>query len=175
MLLSFQIGQYPNGINYYTPWLYVGTNGYLYGGDVSPNGFFQVSTPISSGWHIAVIEEWAASTSGPYYASLFLDGKYIGQASTTGLPQLFGLPHFPYDDIGTGYTTYWPATPGGWFFFNGYIALVALYPFLLSSSQVASIGSGSGLNYLPPGYVALYIGFTYNSSSQVWVDASGYG
>jgi len=176
VLLSFQIGQYPNyPSSGWTPWLYIGTNSYLYAGDWV-GSLFQVSVPISPGWHIAVVEEWVASTTGPYYLALYLDGSLVGQSSTSHPPQLFGFyVPFPYDDIGTGIGGGYPYTNGGWFFFNGYIALVALYPFVLSSSQVASIGSGSNFKGLPPGYVALYVGNSYVPGSQVWVDASGHG
>ncbi|PVU71323.1 hypothetical protein DDW05_01220, partial [Candidatus Nanobsidianus stetteri] len=137
VLLSFQNKQYPNDANDYTPWLYIGTNSYLYGGDLF---LAQISTPISPGWHMAVIEEWTASTSGPYYIALYLDGNYIGQSSTNTLPQLFGVyNYYPYDNIGTGYTTYWTATPNGWFFFNGTIAYVALYNTVLNHNQVQQL------------------------------------
>ncbi len=78
---------------------------------------------------MAVIEEWAASTSGPYYTALYLDGNYIGQSSTSNQPQLFLLGNsYPYNYVGSGYSNGWPAGNGGWFFFNGYIALVELCP-----------------------------------------------
>jgi flagellin-like protein len=144
VLISFQNTQYHNLPNNWVPWLYVGTNGYLYAGDW--NGTHcQVSTPISTGWHMAVIEEWAASTSGPYYVALYLDSNYIGQSSTTNVPYLFGTNRVPapqpspYDDIGSGYALGWPATNGGWFFFNGTIAYVALYNTVLNQTQVQQL------------------------------------
>jgi hypothetical protein len=137
VLLSFQSVQYTNSPNGFTPWLYVGTNGYLYGGDYS-GSFVQISTPISPGWHIAVIEEYYSS--GTYYVVLYLDGQYIGQSPTSNLPQLFhGGTAFQYADIGTGWTTSWPATPSGWFFFNGTIAYVALYNTILNQTQVQQL------------------------------------
>jgi len=139
VMLSFQNSQYPNFIRAFTPWLYIGTNGYLYGGDYDGN-FMQVSTPISTGWHMAVIEEWAASTSGPYYVALYLDGSYIGQLSTGNRPQLFsGGSAFQYADMGTGFSDVWPYGNGGWFFFNGTIAYVALYNTVLNQTQVQQL------------------------------------
>ena len=168
VLLSFQSGQYPtqlSGGN--TPWLYVGTNGYVYAGDYA-GGLWQVSAPISPGWHMAVIEEWAASTSGPYYLALYLDGSLIGQTSTSNLPQLFGSgTNYPYSDIGTGFATNWSATPGGWFFFNGAIAYIALYNRVLSPSEVVSIYQG---NRVTNGLVAEYVGDNYDPSTNAWVD-----
>ncbi|MFP3167459.1 MAG: archaellin/type IV pilin N-terminal domain-containing protein [Candidatus Nanopusillus sp.] len=144
VLLSFQTSQYPNDPNSYVPWLYVGKNGYLYAGDW-PGYIWQISTPISTGWHMAVIEEWAASTSGPYYVALYLDRNYIGQSSTSNVPYLFGTnqafePSSSYDDIGTGFTAGgWSYGNGGWFFFNGTIAYVALYNTVLNQTQVQQL------------------------------------
>ncbi|PVU70881.1 hypothetical protein DDW05_02120, partial [Candidatus Nanobsidianus stetteri] len=138
-LLALLSGQYPNGQpNGFVPWLYIGTNDNLYAGEAWIG--MEVSTPISTGWHMAVIEEWAASTSGPYYVVLYLDGQYIGQSSTNRLPFLFGsVGNSPYDDIGTGLTGGWPYGNGGWFFFNGTIAYVALYNIVLNQTQVQQL------------------------------------
>ena len=151
VLLSFQNNQYPNGPSGWTPWLYVGTNGYLYAGDtpgcsvsLGKQEVFTSST-ITPGWHIAVVEEWALSTSGPYYLALYLDGQFVSQiqiqpTSCGSLPQLFGYyGPFPYDDIGTGHSAGWSNTNGGWFFFNGTIAYVALYNTVLNQSQVQQL------------------------------------
>jgi len=143
-LLSFENIQYPNYPSNWNPWLYVGTDGRLYAGDWN-RAYWTISTPISPGWHVAVVEEWAASTRGPYYLALYLDGQYIGQASMTTFPQLFGLTasypyQYPYSYIGTGYTRgEWPGTPSGWFFFNGTIAYVAVYNTVLNQSQVQQL------------------------------------
>jgi len=171
ILLSFENGQYSSGVSALTPWLYVGTNGYLYAGDWT-GAVWQVSTSISPGWHMVTFEEWAASTSGPYYLALYLDGQYIGQSSTNGLPQLFGyVSNFPYNDIGTGFTASWPAAPPNqWFFFNGVIAYVALYNRVLSTSDVLAIYQGVRIT---SGLVAEYVGNNYNPSTGVWADSSG--
>jgi hypothetical protein len=142
-MLSFQNTQYPNSPGSWVPWLYIGTNGHLYAGDWNST-LCQVSTPISTGWHMAVIEEWATSTSGPYYVSLYLDGNYIGQSSSSNVPYLFGTnqasaPSSPYDYIGTGFAGGWPYNNGGWFFFNGTIAYVALYNTVLNQTQVQQL------------------------------------
>jgi len=169
VLLSFQNYQYPNITGIFAPWLYVGTNGYLYGGDFASGNTYQVSTAITPGWHMAVVEEWAASTSGPYYIALYLDGQFIGQTSIPYLPRLF-QSGTPYNDIGTGYTNGFPNTNGGWFFFNGAIAYIALYNRLLSQIDVMSIYQG---NRVTNGLVAEYVGDNYDPASGFWVDDVG--
>jgi len=170
VLLSFQNNQYLGYASGRVPWLYVGTNGYLYASDYVGSNW-QVSTPISPGWHMAVIEERAASTSGPYYIALYLDGSLVGQLSTSSLPDLFGAGGpYSYSYIGTGYAYTWPNTNGTWFFFNGVIAYIALYNRVLSQIDVMSIYQG---NRVTNGLVAEYVGDNYDPSTQVWVDDVG--
>jgi hypothetical protein len=177
ILLSFQIVQYPNtSTGWWTPWLYVGTDGYLYAGDW--NGTINtISTPISLGWHMAVVEEWAVSTSGPYYLALYLDGNLVGQISMgTNKPQLFNSNNnYQYNDIGSGIVSGWPSVPytgntGQWYFFNGAIAYVALYNRVLTTSDVLAIYQGIRIT---SGLAAEYVGNNYNSSTGVWTDSSG--
>jgi len=155
VLLSFQNTQYPNDPNTLTPWLYVGTNGYLYAGDTYFSS--QVWTQISTGWHMAVVEEYYLG--GTYYIALYLDGQFVGQVSERrGTPQLF--LSFPYDDIGTGYSKGWSASNGNWFFFNGTIAYVALYNTVLNQTQVQQLyqsGLGFPNTLFSNNLVAVYI------------------
>ena len=151
VMLSFQDFYYPNGPGGgWTPWLYVGRNNYLYAGDTfgcsALLGMQVVSTSsaITPGWHMAVVEEWASSKSGPYYLALYLDGQFISQiqiqpTSCGSLPQLFGAFNYPSDDIGTGYTVAWPYGNNNWFFFNGTIAYIAPYNTILSQTQVQQL------------------------------------
>jgi hypothetical protein len=172
VLLDFQNAQYPNSPDACVPWLYVGLNGTLYASDWT-KGFWQVSTPINPGWHMAVVEEWAASTSGPYYLALYLDGQFIGQTTTSNLPVMFGYQGAqPYNNIGTGNSCGgWPGFPANtWLFFNGTIAYVALYNRVLSTSDVLAIYQGVRIT---SGLVAEYVGNNYNSSTGVWTDSSG--
>ena len=170
-LLSFQNNQYSGGPTNYDAWLYVGANGYLYTGDWDGSAIRYVSTSsaISTGWHMAVVEEWAASTSGPYYLALYLDGKYIGQVSTTSLVQLFGRAanspyNYPYSDIGTIFTMgEWASAPSKWWFFNGTIAYVAVYNTVLSQSQVQQLYQAGFPNTLYSNnlVVAYFLNITY--------------
>ena len=143
-ILAQAFYQYPNSPP--SSWagldlLYVGKNGYLYAGDWNGTYGWQISTPINTGWHMAMIEEWAASTSGPYYIALYLDGNYIGQSSTSSVPWMFnGNMQQPYADIGAAWVNNWSGTPSdSWFFFNGTIAYVALYNTVLNQTQVQQL------------------------------------
>jgi hypothetical protein len=171
IILSFQNRQYPSGAGPYISWLYVGTNSYLYALDACTH-VFSVYTPISPGWHMAVVEEWAESTSGPYYIALYLDGSFVGQQSVSYLPLLFGYQGpYPYSDIGLGDACF-AGTPCGWFFFNGVIAYVALYNRVLTPSEVVAIYQGSRVTN---GLVAEYVGDNYDPASGVWFDdVNGY-
>ncbi len=87
---------------------------------------------------MAVIEEYYSS--GTYYATLYLDGKYVGQSSTSNLPQLFGAEGpYAYNNIGTGFSAGWPYSNNAWFFFTGTIAYVALYNTVLNQTQVQQL------------------------------------
>jgi hypothetical protein len=120
---------------------------------------------------MTVLEEWAGSYTGPYYVALWLDNTYIGQTSTNNLTQLFaGGTYFQYATIGAGFTSAWPSTPGGWFFFNGNIAFVALYNRVLTTGDVLAIYQG---NLVSSGLVAVWYGDDYNPSNGYWVARVG--
>ncbi|MGW3172997.1 LamG-like jellyroll fold domain-containing protein [Streptomyces sp. NPDC001153] len=120
----------------YTPALYVGTSGKLYGefwaGSVSP---ISTSSSVADGaWHYAVLSA-AGNTQ-----SLYLDGNLVGtlsgQVSVTGQP---------VDAIGTGFIGgHWPDEPhystssntGYRTFFNGSVAEAAFYTHALGLPAV---------------------------------------
>ncbi|MFF3920173.1 LamG-like jellyroll fold domain-containing protein [Streptomyces sp. NPDC001852] len=120
----------------YTPTLYVGTSGKLYGefwaGSVSP---ISTSSSVADGaWHYAVLSA-AGNTQ-----SLYLDGNLVGtlsgQVSVTGQP---------VDAIGTGFIGgHWPDEPhystssntGYRTFFNGSVAEAAFYTHALGLPAV---------------------------------------
>jgi hypothetical protein len=126
---------------------------------------------------MAVVEEWVSSKSGPYYLALYLDGQFISQiqiqpTSCGSLPQLFGAFNYPSDDIGTGYTVAWPYGNGGWFFFNGTIAYIALYNTILSQTQVQQLYQAGFPNTLfSNNLVAAYIldPTYYNNNSYYFI------
>lgn len=149
--------------------LYVGTNGSLIAADwlyyYPPPAV--VTNKLPTGWHMAVVEEYAAG-SGKFYLNLYLDGKYIGTAdlfysSASFLPALFGstpnsappfVDTYPFGYLGSGYNP-WPAANDQNFFYNGTIAVVALYNALLPSNVITQMWdnsqiTGNGINvYLP--------------------------
>ncbi|WP_054856558.1 hypothetical protein [Vulcanisaeta sp. JCM 16159] len=155
-LLSDQNSPMPSTPYDNTPWLYVGTNNSLLGGDwlyyYPPPEVITNALPV--GWHMAVIEEYASS--GHFYLTLYLDGKYVGTAdlfypSSSILPQLFGsTPNFPangidtypFGFIGVAYAD-WPAGNGRYFFYNGTIAIVAFYNVLLPDSVINQMWKNS--------------------------------
>jgi len=174
-LLGFQTVEYPyNPPSGWIPWFYVGIGNILYLRDVTSRGAFAVTTPISPGWHMAVAESWASSYTGPYYIALYLDGNYVGSVSTNYLPALFGAGStYSYNNIGAvfdGIPSNTPSAPNGWFFFNGAIALVALYNRVLTTGDVLAIYQG---NLVTSGLVAVWYGDDYNPSNGYWVSRVG--
>src|SRR5206468_844501 len=97
----------------WVPVLYVGTDGKLYAGsyDVASFSTFQVTSqaPVNDGqWHnVALVVDGVAKT-----ATLYLDGQLVGSASGT-----FQYIAGSFNQIGTGFTNFWPATPWGWYGF----------------------------------------------------------
>jgi len=137
--LAYTTLQYPN-VGIRTINLYI-VNGILYAGDAYGDTPWQFTTPISPGWHMVVLEEWASSTSGPFYLSVYLDGQLLGTSSTSNLPRMFGnYGPWPYNNIGVSYGAgIWPNAPNHWWFFNGTIAYIALYNTVLNQTQVQQL------------------------------------
>jgi len=170
VLLGFQNTNMPNPPFGYTPLLYVGLNGNLFAGDFD-GAFLQVSTPITPGWHMAVVEEYIGKDNYTY-VSLYLDGKYVGTVNASVPPQLYNdidignhQVDFPYGYVGGSYTAGgWPQTNGEYFFYSGTIAIVAFYDVVLTNTIIKQMWEEShvtmnGINaYLPTqNTVAIYL------------------
>jgi len=125
--LFTQVNTYPL-ISYWGSWLYI-RNGYVYYSDYMGT----LSAPIGTGWHMITVEVWANSTSGPYYETMYVDGQYIGTASSSLETQLGRS--YTYGVIGM----VWLGGGGGYFFYNGTIAYFAIYNTVLNSSQVQEL------------------------------------
>ena len=186
-ILGFSSGQptaaYPE---FYTPWLYISSNGIVYAGDIVPSCFLfvcsggsiyyvQSNTPISPGWHMITVEEGQYS-SNTYFIKLYIDGEFMEASTISGTPQLFNAIQYGY--IGVAYAantppTPWPGSWLGWKYFNGYIAEVIIYPYSLSGSQVSELFN-AGIGNPPIGdYVGLYLGSSYDPTSALWHDLTG--
>ena len=155
-ILGFSNAQYPSGCSAYTPWVYVGTNGSLYFGDWV-GSLFQVSFPLTPGWHTLIGGEYYSD--GTYYVYACLDTVFNCKVtSTTNLPQLFSAyGNYPYSDVGTGDSVgAWPNTNQNWFFFDGYVQYIAIY----------SGGSSEGSYLIGKG--------VFNIASQTYNYAFGY-
>jgi hypothetical protein len=120
---------------------------------------------------MAVWEEGDISSSGATLY-VYLDGNLVGSISLSGLTFTVGgaSPPPAYWDIGTCFSSGWPNTHGGWFFFNGTIAYIALYNRLLSPSDILSIYQG---NRVTNGLVAEFVGDNYDPAGGVWFDDVG--
>ena len=159
----------------FTPWVYIGVSNLLYVADCcNPSAVF---TPITPGWHLVVAEEWANSYTGPYYLALYLDGQFIKQNQVAPyVPQMFGgATNYPITMIGAGNAVnYFPGlnAPGyaTTYYFNGAIALVALYNRVLTTGDVLAIYQG---NLVTSGLVAVWYGDDYNPSNGYWVSRIG--
>ena len=166
VILSFQAMQYPSTSGGYVPWIYIGTNGYLYVGDWNGTAL-QIGFLLSPGWHTLVASEYYSG--GTYYLFMALDSpSNTASSSSTSLPAMFGnlfglTGTYSYNYIATGFADgAWPNTNSTWFFFNGAIDYIALYPGAVTTSQVEFLNyvspSSGGVSYLPSGYVALFTG-----------------
>lgn len=145
-----------------------------------PGGSYQyvIIMPIKPGWHTVIAEEYYSN--GIYRLMLNVDGNTGYRTVPYGyVPQLFGLNGpYPLSLIGVGYTAWWPYTPGGWFFFTGYIEYIALYGTVLNSTQVSEVLNG---NLPTSGLIALYLAGNYNQTTGIWyepingLNATAYG
>ena len=138
--------------NGWLPLLYVGTNGLLYGGSSDSYGgqVVQITStePVDDGnWHnVALVFDASAGT-----INLYLDGQLEGS-----LPGTSTYLYDAYNQIGTGYTDYWSATPGGWYGFQGEITKVQIWDVARSAAEVAQDASAP-VSAMAPGLLADYL------------------
>lgn len=144
------------------PLIYVGTDGILYvcewvgSNSIVSTTIINTTKPLTPGWHMIVLEEQALSTSS-FVITVYVDGIKMGSISSNNIPTLmFGLyGTYPYAYVGTGYMGYSNNGNGAWFFYNGTIALLAVYNYALPPSVVEAMWRNSDANgnvlnaYLP--------------------------
>jgi len=111
--------------------LYVGTNGLLYA-----EMFWGADNPLVSTNVVAngVFHHVVVTYDGTTEI-LYLDGAPIG---STAFSQVAYATNYFYQ-IGTGWSDDWPATPQGWFPFNGTIDEPSYYGRALSASEVLAL------------------------------------
>ncbi len=147
----------------FAPVLYVGINGYLYAqlfdGIIDPIPSF---APVNDGqMHTAVIN-WYGSRTVTYS----VDGNEFGETKLT--PEMADMP---YAELGTGYTTSWPGTPGGYFAFTGTINSITITPNFGAEApltQAVALAGSSGVNqitFTPPDTGPYTIGLTATAAN----------
>jgi hypothetical protein len=120
----------PNG---HVPALYVGMDGYLYAelfwkGTVAPISSAPVKVNNGAFHLVAVTYDGVNET-------VYLDGTQLG---STPFTQTGYAANYQYQ-IGTGFTSAWPAGNGGYFYFQGMIDEVEIFNRALSLSEVQAI------------------------------------
>jgi hypothetical protein len=117
----------------WSPAIYVGTDGNLYVEMFYNGGINQSVGPVlvnDNQWHhIAVTYDGSSEIA-------YLDGANIGQALS--YTQVANGSPLSYQ-LGTGYTSNWPATNGGWYTFNGLIDEATVYSRALTAAEVLGI------------------------------------
>ena len=106
-------------------------------------------TPLST--TVSGTPRLSSSTAPLQTMSLYLDGQFIG--SVSGSPQDI---NGSFNQVGTGYTDYWPAAPGGWYGFQGEITNVHIWSLQRSGDEVAQDMS-SAVSNNSPGLAADYL------------------
>jgi hypothetical protein len=110
-------------------------NGYLRGG-YEFYGLWYINVPVSTGWHMLVIEEWYNQTTGDVNSTVYLDGQLVYTASPSpGSSVFFSGTNYGTYYFGAGFRGY-----GNLFvLYNGSIAWIAVYNTVLSQSQVQQL------------------------------------
>jgi RHS repeat-associated protein len=133
----------------WNPFLYIGTDGKLRA-LASPGTINPITTSVAMNdgdWHHAVlVMDGTAQTQ-----TLYVDGNATGQL--TGI--VSASPTLAFGYIGTGYTSGWPSSNGGWMPFTGSIDDVAIWNTALTATQIANLDSPTfGAQAIVPTYDA---------------------
>lgn len=146
--------------------VYVGTNGHLYA-----LMFWGVQDPMESPGNVADgLYHHVAVTYDGTLEILYLDSAVI---ATTPLSQEAYAATYFYQ-FGTGWTDGWPATPGGWWPFNGVVDEVSLYLRALSPAEVSAIYQAGSFGKCGPSLAsAMVYRFSFNepAGSEVATDS----
>jgi hypothetical protein len=122
----------------HVPAIYVGTDGYLYAELFWSGGVVPISSSplkVNNGTFHLVAVTYDGTTEAVY-----LDGALLG---STPFTQRGYAASYQYQ-IGTGFTSGWPAGNGGYFYFQGLIDEVEIFNRALSHAEIQTLmGAGS--------------------------------
>ena len=124
----------------YDKQVYMDNTGRLnFGVKVGTAQVLRTATPLNdSAWH------HVAASQGPEGMSFYVDGVLVGQNAVTANERYFGNWHVGGDKLSG-----WPNNPTSGFF-AGQIDEVAVYPFVLTPTQVADHNSLARSGVVPP-------------------------
>ena len=154
VLMSMQNAQYPASPSSYAPNVYVSGSSLYVGDYVWPNQYssspWYTTFQLSPGWHVLAYTEYGLENpTWNYHITAWLDSPSNTESiSTLWEPSIFGpgpVGPLPDEDVGTGYT------PSGWQFYDGVIALAAVFPGVPSNSTVNEVFNilSQTYNYVP--------------------------
>ena len=129
----------------HNPFLYVGTDGKLYARLWNGGGDSPIVTPAAvndGSWHRVILTD-SGSTQ-----TLYLDGNTIGSYTGAATDDT----SWPYSEayVGTGESSGWPATTGGWMPFIGDIDDVTVYNGVLGPAEIRTTVAYSYTNASTP-------------------------
>ncbi len=142
VILGYQNEPAGTSPNQYMPALYVGTNGLLYS-EIFDGTFRQlVSTTKVNDGKVHTVELVDTGTA----QSLYLDGTLVGTLEGTPVPL-----NMTYDQLGTGFTTYYAAAATGYFPFTGTIDRVVIGSSAAWAGSVSfPTSAGNQITFTPP-------------------------
>ncbi|HXM55230.1 MAG TPA: LamG-like jellyroll fold domain-containing protein, partial [Candidatus Dormibacteraeota bacterium] len=162
----------PGAPNGWAPALYVDSAGalresLLYHGSATAQNV--APGPYNDGKPHHVVATYAGGTD-----TLYVDGQQVASLSAPETGYSGGYAYL----LGTGYTTSWPGTPGGWNPFSGTLDEVAVYGSALPAARVAAhfaAGAGYRAAVLADGPAAYYRMDEAAPAALPAADASGHG
>lgn len=162
--MSVQLGSTPSGG--WNPVLYVGTDGRLramaWPADSSTVPMSTAHRVNDGQWHHVVLAVGSSSQQ------LYLDGVKVDSVSGSVSDSWMS-----YAFVGNGYTVDWQGGNGGWMPFSGQIDEVAVYPTVLSDSDVANLHAPAPTTAIDSPSYDLWGNTTRLGGQDLVYDASG--
>ncbi len=152
VILGQESSQIPNTPGGWVPSIYIGTDNLIHASmfwhGATSDQIVSTKAYNDGKWHYLV------DTYSNGVETLYIDGKKIGSDSYSE----DGFNTVYYYELGTGYISSWPDSPGGWYYFNGDLADAQIYTTQLTPQQVSELYN-AGLGSAPitfSGAVAWY-------------------